>query len=236
MSGTVPFEFTKNYKFTVLNNENVWAKAANRVLNEKVPVDKAVDEMIARIKTVQCRHQPHGRPKPRSLPAMSTILAAPTNAAVAAPARRAAATTWEFWGACWCCPTCWCSRCSCSTRWATGCGSRAIPSSYVEHLFADPIFFRTVINTLIFLVVAINIKMVIALVLSGFFVQSRWWIKALSVLFILPWAVPSIPTILSVRFMLNPEWGVINTLIFRFTGMDGPNWLNDPTLALSSRC
>jgi multiple sugar transport system substrate-binding protein len=27
MSGTVPFEFTKNYKFTVLNNENVWAKA-----------------------------------------------------------------------------------------------------------------------------------------------------------------------------------------------------------------
>ncbi len=51
-SGTVPFEFTKNYKFTVLNNENVWAKAMNRVLSEKVPVDKAVDEMIARIKTV----------------------------------------------------------------------------------------------------------------------------------------------------------------------------------------
>ncbi len=44
------FEFTKNYKFTVLNNENVWAKAMNRVINEKVPVDKAVDEMIARIK------------------------------------------------------------------------------------------------------------------------------------------------------------------------------------------
>jgi multiple sugar transport system substrate-binding protein len=51
-NGTVGFEFVKNYKFTVLNNENVWAKAANRVLNEKVPVDKAVDEMIARIKTV----------------------------------------------------------------------------------------------------------------------------------------------------------------------------------------
>lgn len=52
MAGTTPFEFTKNYKFTILNNENVWAKAMNRVLNEKVPVDKAVDEMIARIKTV----------------------------------------------------------------------------------------------------------------------------------------------------------------------------------------
>jgi multiple sugar transport system permease protein len=45
--------------------------------------------------------------------------------------------------------------------------------------------------------------------------------------------VPSIPTILSVRFMLNPEWGVINSLIFQLTRLDGPNWLNDPTLALS---
>ena len=51
-NGTVNFEFAKNYKFTILNNENVWAKAANRVINEKIPVDKAVDEMIARIKTV----------------------------------------------------------------------------------------------------------------------------------------------------------------------------------------
>jgi multiple sugar transport system substrate-binding protein len=50
--GTVNFELTKNYKFTILNNENVWAKAMNRVASEKWPVDKAVDEMIARIKTV----------------------------------------------------------------------------------------------------------------------------------------------------------------------------------------
>jgi multiple sugar transport system permease protein len=106
------------------------------------------------------------------------------------------------------------------------------PESYVK-LFEDPIFFRTVVNTIIFLVVGINIKMMIAMVLSGFFIQTRAWIKWLSVLFILPWALPSIPTILSVRFMLNPEWGVINTLIFKMTGLDGPNWLNDPALALT---
>jgi multiple sugar transport system substrate-binding protein len=50
--GTQPFDFTKNYKFTILNNENAWAKAMNRVVSEKVPVDKAVDELIARIKEV----------------------------------------------------------------------------------------------------------------------------------------------------------------------------------------
>ncbi|WP_338415427.1 sugar ABC transporter permease [uncultured Sphaerotilus sp.] len=105
------------------------------------------------------------------------------------------------------------------------------PSSY-ERLLEDPIFYRTAINTLIFVVVAVNVKMVVAMGLSGFFVQTRWWIKIISMVFILPWAVPSIPTILSVRFMLNPEWGVINSTIFRMTGLDGPNWLNDPTLGL----
>lgn len=105
------------------------------------------------------------------------------------------------------------------------------PASYAR-LFDDPIFFRTAINTVVFLLVAINVKMLVALGLSGFFVVQRWWVKALAVLFILPWAVPSIPTILSVRFMLNPEWGVINSSLFRWFGIDGPNWLNDPTLAL----
>jgi multiple sugar transport system permease protein len=106
------------------------------------------------------------------------------------------------------------------------------PQSY-ESLFNDPIFPRSVVNTLVFLIVGINLKMMIALMLSGFFVQARAWIRWLSLLFILPWAVPSIPTILSFRFMLNPEWGLINHVIFDLTGDDGPNWLNDPTLALS---
>ena len=106
------------------------------------------------------------------------------------------------------------------------------PASYVA-LYHDPIFARAAVNTLIFLVIGINFKMVVALFLSGFFVQARTWIRWLSVLFILPWAVPSIPTILSVRFMLNPEWGMVNQLIFKFTGDDGPNWLNDPTIALT---
>jgi len=106
------------------------------------------------------------------------------------------------------------------------------PASYVA-LYNDPIFARAVVNTLVFLLIGINFKMLVALFLSGFFIQTRSWIKWLSVLFILPWAVPSIPTILSVRFMFNPEWGMVNQLIFKLTGEDGPNWLNDPAIALT---
>jgi multiple sugar transport system permease protein len=160
---------------------------------------------------------------------MSTILAQTELPAVAPKASRS--SSWDNWGRLLVLPYLLVFAVFVLYPVGYGLWLARHPQSY-EHLFADPIFFRTAINTVVFLVVAINLKMLVALVLSGFFVQSRWWIKALSVLFILPWAVPSIPTILSVRFMLNPEWGVINSLIFRFTGLDGPNWLNDPTLAL----
>ena len=105
------------------------------------------------------------------------------------------------------------------------------PESYVR-LFADPIFLRTVVNTIFFLAIAVNLKFVLAMWLSGFFVHERTWIKWLSVVFLLPWAVPSIPTIFSIRFMFNPEWGVINSTIFKLTLQDGPNWLNDPHVGL----
>jgi multiple sugar transport system permease protein len=107
------------------------------------------------------------------------------------------------------------------------------PESY-RQLFQDPAFSTAAVNTVIFLMVAVNVKFVIAMFLSGFFVTQRPWIKVVLVLFILPWAVPSIPTILSFRFLLNPEWGLVNEQIFRWTGLDGPNWLNDPTLAFGA--
>jgi multiple sugar transport system permease protein len=159
---------------------------------------------------------------------MNPVVSSPL---VLAPPARRRATRWEFWGRVLVLPYLLVFVVFVLYPVGYGLWLARHPASYVR-LFDDPIFLRTAVNTIVFLVVAINIKMGLALALSGFFVVSRWWIKALSLLFILPWAVPSIPTILSVRFMLNPEWGVINSTIFRLTGLDGPNWLNDPTLAL----
>src|SRR5215813_6473847 len=58
------------------------------------------------------------------------------------------------------------------------------PDSY-RRLAADPIFLRSVINTVAFLAIAINLKMAVALGLSGFFIKPRWWIRVLSLIFIL---------------------------------------------------
>ena len=155
-----------------------------------------------------------------------------TAASTALPAPAKALSTWEWWGRALVLPYVLLFVVFVLYPVGYGLWLARDPDNYVK-LGEDPIFFRTAINTAVFLLVAVNLKMVVALGLSGFFVQTRWWIKILSAIFILPWAVPSIPTILSVRFMLNPEWGVINSTIFRLTGLDGPNWLNDPTLALT---
>lgn len=101
-------------------------------------------------------------------------------------------------------------------------------------IFDDPIFIRTLVNTVIFLGLGVNIKMFLALLLSGFFVHERRWIRWISFIFILPWAIPSIPTILSFRWMLNAEWGMVNSLIFQLTFQDGPGWLLDRVYGLGS--
>ena len=162
---------------------------------------------------------------------MST-LAAPVEATTAPAGPRRRVSPWQFWGGALIAP--YIAIFLVFVLYPVGYGFWLArhPASYV-HLFDDPIFASSVVNTLVFLGVAINVKMALALWLSGFFANTRPWIRWLSVLFILPWAVPSIPTILSFRFMLNPEWGIINSIIFRLTAEDGPNWLNDRWLALS---
>ena len=162
---------------------------------------------------------------------MST-LAAPVEATTAPAGPRRRVSPWQFWGGVLIAP--YIAIFVVFVLYPVGYGFWLArhPASYA-HLFDDPIFASSVVNTLVFLGVAINVKMALALWLSGFFANTRPWIRWLSVLFILPWAVPSIPTILSFRFMLNPEWGIINSIIFRLTAEDGPNWLNDRWLALS---
>jgi multiple sugar transport system permease protein len=76
--------------------------------------------------------------------------------------------------------------------------------------------------------------MFLALLLSGFFTRRRWWIKALLPLFILPWALPSIPAFVSFHWMLIGEEGLMNSLLAALLGVQGPLWFHDRRLALGS--
>src|SRR5215469_10763947 len=59
------------------------------------------------------------------------------------------------------------------------------PSLYAE-LLSDPIYQRTVVNTVLYLTIGVNLKMFGALMLSGFFMRRRWWVKALLLIYVLP--------------------------------------------------
>jgi multiple sugar transport system permease protein len=108
------------------------------------------------------------------------------------------------------------------------------PSLYLE-LFDDPIYQRTVVNTILYLAIGVNLKMFLALLLSGFFMRKGWWVKGLLMIFVLPWAVPALPTFISIHWMLNTQWGLINNVLWDLFGIDGPGWLdNSRWLALGS--
>jgi multiple sugar transport system permease protein len=99
------------------------------------------------------------------------------------------------------------------------------PSLYVE-LAEDPIYQRTIVNTILYVGIGVNLKMFGALLLSGFFMRRGWWVKGLLLVFVLPWAVPALPSFISIHWALNGQWGLFNNFLWNVFGIDGPGWLD----------
>jgi multiple sugar transport system permease protein len=103
-----------------------------------------------------------------------------------------------------------------------------------RELFDDPIYRTTVVNTVLYLAFGVNVKLFLALLLSGFFMRPGWWTKALLLVFVLPWAVPQISTFISIHWMLNGEWGFLNNALWKLFGIEGLHWLNERSTALGA--
>jgi multiple sugar transport system permease protein len=107
------------------------------------------------------------------------------------------------------------------------------PQLYAE-LWDDPVYKMTVVNTLIYLAIGVNVKMFLALLLSGFFMRPGWWTKVLLMIFVLPWAVPSMPAFISIHWFFNGDYGFLNNLLYHLFGANGPAWLDSRWLAMGS--
>lgn len=108
----------------------------------------------------------------------------------------------------------------------------ADPDSY-RAILGDPVFRQTLANTVWYVVVAVNVKLFLALLLSGVLDYPYWWIRVLAALFLIPWAVPALPGILSFRWMLNSQWGIFNHLLTKF-GFESVPWLAQHSTALGA--
>lgn len=109
----------------------------------------------------------------------------------------------------------------------------ARPSLYAD-LFADQLYLTTIVNTLVFVGVGVNLKMFLALLLSGFFLRPRRWIRALLPVFVLPWLVATAQACVSFHWMLVGQLGLVDELWNALTGMPGPEWFGNRWLALGA--
>jgi multiple sugar transport system permease protein len=106
------------------------------------------------------------------------------------------------------------------------------PSLYAD-LIADPHYLPTVVNTLLFVGLGVNVKMFLALLLSGFFLRRRWWIRALLAVYVLPWLIAAAQACISFHWMLQ-EQGLIDGLLSALFGIDGPIWFNNRWLGVGA--
>ena len=101
-------------------------------------------------------------------------------------------------------------------------------------LVSDPRYVDTLINTLLFVAIGVNVTMFGAFLLSGFFVQRGWWRRSLLVVFLIPWALPGFVVFTSIHFMLVTQWGLLDSLIRAITGEDGPLFMVSTPIAMAS--
>ncbi len=107
------------------------------------------------------------------------------------------------------------------------------PALYAD-LFDDPLYLRTLVNTLLFAGLGVNLQMFLALLLSGFFMRRRWWIRALLAIYILPWALSGVIAFTSVHWILIGEMGLVNRLLEELFGIEGPMWFSHWSLAFGA--
>ena len=106
------------------------------------------------------------------------------------------------------------------------------PSLYAD-LIADRSYLPAVVNTLLFVGLGVNVKMFLALLLSGFFLLPRRWIKALLAVYILPWVIAAAQACVSFHWMLQ-QGGLVNGVLSALFGIDGPIWFNNRWLGVGA--
>jgi multiple sugar transport system permease protein len=106
------------------------------------------------------------------------------------------------------------------------------PSLYLQ-LFASDEYWDAVVSTVLYVGIGVNVNLFLALLLSGFFMRRRWWVKAMLVASMLPWALPAQTSFISFHWMMV-YWGFLNSVLEKLFGIYGPDWLSHYWLALGA--
>lgn len=102
-----------------------------------------------------------------------------------------------------------------------------------RELVHDTVFLKTVVNTLVYAVIAIPIGLVSALVLAMLLNAKLRGQNFYRTMLFLPSLVPAVPMAILFQWLLNGNFGILNGLLAKI-GIHGPDWLGSPAWAKPS--
>ena len=105
--------------------------------------------------------------------------------------------------------------------------------NYVQILTNDPNFWQSIRVTFTYVALALPLGLFAGLGLSLLLNQKVPGARAFGTLFYLPAVLSGVSVALMWMWLLNPDYGVVNTLL-GLVGIQGPNWFWDPDWALPS--
>jgi len=102
--------------------------------------------------------------------------------------------------------------------YTTPSGEKVIGLQNFVKTLNHPEFRIAVYNTILFLAIAVNIKMALALFIANLLNKEFKGHRIIRGLILLPWALPALTSLLSFKWMLEPTWGVVEYFITVLTG------------------
>ncbi len=100
-----------------------------------------------------------------------------------------------------------------------------------REMFADELFWKSLRVSAIYSVISVPLQLIFGLLLAVLLNQKMRGIYLFRAIFYLPTVVSGVGVAMLWRWMFNPEYGVINTLLGKI-GIQGPGWLTSERWAL----
>lgn len=101
-------------------------------------------------------------------------------------------------------------------------------ANYRELFLLDPLFVKSLANTLIYAGVAVPLGIVVGIMLALLLNTNIRGISVYRTIYYLPSIVPVVATSILWNWMLNPQMGLINSVLRWVGWQQGPAWLNSP--------
>jgi multiple sugar transport system permease protein len=101
------------------------------------------------------------------------------------------------------------------------------------YLLQDARFWRSLGNTIYFVLLSTALEMLLGLATALVMHQPRAGKNFIRAAVLVPWAIPTVVSARMWEWIFNPDFGVLNFLLRKIGLLSSPqNWLGDPTLAL----